>query len=115
MAPREGFTVEQDLEQTPCAASSSPWRLSQRGLCCAGASGEGGSSPLVGLQQPEPMPECAEPGRGGELCPGVPEQELGKQSREGMGKGEAVKTSHPRARDGSRGSSRSLTTHCGET
>lgn len=85
MAPREGFTVEQDSEQTPCAASSSPWRLSQRGLCCAGASGEGGSSPLVGLQQPEPMPECAEPGRGGELCPGVPEQELGKQSREGMG------------------------------
>ena len=39
----------------------------------------------MGLQQPESMPECAEPGRGGELCPGVPEQELGKQSREGAG------------------------------
>lgn len=36
-----------------------------------------------------------------------------KMEREGLGKGEAVKDSHPRARDGSRGTSRSLTTHCG--
>ena len=35
----------------------------------------------MGLQRLESMPERAELGRG----PGVPEQELGKQSREGAG------------------------------
>lgn len=39
----------------------------------------------MGLQRLESMPERAELGRGSELCPGVPEQELGKQSREGAG------------------------------
>lgn len=78
VTPREAFTVEQDSEQRPM-------HMSQSGLCCVGASGEGGSSPLVGLQRLESMPERAERGRGSELCPGVPEQELGKQSREGVG------------------------------
>ena len=38
-----------------------------------------------------------------------------KMGREHVGKGEAVKTSHPQARDGSRVTTYSLATHCGES
>ena len=44
VTPRKDFTVaRKDSEQRPGTASISPWQLSQRGLCCADASGEAGA------------------------------------------------------------------------